>query len=426
VSELFRDVLIAVLLSYILLRIVLLTRQARCVAAHRDAVPAAFAERITLAAHQRAADYARGKIPLEYVALGVEVGYFLALTWGGGLQALHVFWLAHSTHALVYGTGLIASVAALSGLLDIPLNLYRQFRLESRFGFNRMTPALFFLDLLKQILLFVLLGLPFLAAVLWLMQAMGEYWWFYVWLAWMSFNLLMFFAYPLWIAPLFNKFTPLADGEVKTRVQALLQRGNFGKRELFVMDGSRRSSHGNAYFTGFGKARRIVFFDTLLERLTPPQVEAVLAHELGHFHHRHLIRRIALVFIFSLGFLVLLGQLLFAPWFFQGLGVDAAQSGNAALALVLFSLIMPLFAILLGPAVHHLSRRDEFQADAYAARASSADALIAALIRLYEDNAATLTPDPLYSCFYDSHPPAIVRITRLMALATANPAPPDA
>ncbi|MDR2625574.1 MAG: M48 family metallopeptidase, partial [Zoogloeaceae bacterium] len=357
-SELFRDLLILVLSSYIVLRTALLARQARCVAAHRDAVPATFAERISLAAHQQAADYTRAKIRLEYVALGVEISYFLALTWGGGLRIVHAFWSAHATHTLVYGVGLIASVVVLSSLLDIPLNLYRQFRLESRFGFNRMTPALFFLDLLKQALLFVLLGLPFLTAVLWLMQVMGEYWWWYVWLAWMSFNLLMFFAYPLWIAPLFNKFTPLADGEVKTRVQALLQRGNFGKRELFVMDGSRRSSHGNAYFTGFGKARRIVFFDTLLERLTPPQVEAVLAHELGHFHHRHLIRRIVLIFLSSLAFLALLGQLLFAPWFFQGLGVDAAQSGNAALALVLFSLVMPFFAILFAPAVHYLSRRD--------------------------------------------------------------------
>jgi STE24 endopeptidase len=426
VAEHFRVVLIAVLLSYIALRIALLMRQAHCVAAHRDVVPAAFSSRIPLAAHQQAADYTRAKILLEYAALGVEVGYFLALTWGGGLQALHDFWSAHAAHGLAYGVGLIASVVVLSGLLDIPLNLYRQFRLESRFGFNRMTPALFFLDLLKQALLFVLLGLPFLAAVLWLMQAMGEYWWLHVWLAWMAFNLLMFFVYPLWIAPLFNRFTPLADGEVKTRVRALLQRGNFGKRELFVMDGSRRSRHGNAYFTGFGKARRIVFFDTLLERLTPPQIEAVLAHELGHFHHRHLVRRIVLIFLFSLGFLALLGQLLFAPWFFQGLGVGAAQSGNAALALVLFSLVIPLFAILFSPLFHHFSRRDEFQADAYAARVSSADALIAALSRLYEDNAATLTPDPLYSCFYDSHPPATARIARLMTFTAGNPAPPAA
>ncbi|MDR0673555.1 MAG: M48 family metallopeptidase [Zoogloeaceae bacterium] len=421
--ERFQVVLIVVLLSYIALRVVLLTRQARCVAAHRGAVPAAFSGHIPLAAHQRAADYTRAKILLEYAALAVETSYFLALTWGGGLQALHDFWSAHTTHPLVYGVSLIASVAVLSSLLDIPLNLYRQFRLEVRFGFNRMTPGLFFSDLLKQILLFVLLGLPFLAAALWLMRVMGEYWWFHVWLAWMAFNLLMFFVYPLWVSPLFNKFTPLPDGEVKARAEALLRRENFGKREFFVMDGSRRSSHGNAYFTGFGKAQRIVFFDTLLTRLTPPQIEAVLAHELGHFRHRHLIRRIALIFIVSLGFLALLGQLLFAPWFFQGLGVDAAQSGNAALALVLFSLVVPLFAILFNPAFHHFSRRDEFQADAYAARASSADNLIAALIRLYEDNAATLTPDPLYSCFYDSHPPAMTRIARLMTLAADNPAP---
>jgi STE24 endopeptidase len=426
VTEIFRVVLIAALSLYIALRIALLMRQTRFVAAHRDAVPAAFAERIPLAAHQQAADYTQAKICMEYVALGVEVAYFLALTWGGGLQALHDLWSTHTTRPLVYGMGLIASVAVLSVLLDIPLNLYRQFRLEARFGFNRMTLGLFFSDLLKQISLFVLLGLPFLAAVLWLVQVMGEYWWFYVWLAWMAFNLLMFFAYPLWIAPLFNKFTPLADGEVKARVEALLQRDNFGKRELFVMDGSRRSSHGNAYFTSFGKARRIVFFDTLLKRLTPPQMAAVLAHELGHFHHRHILKRVAGIFALSLLFLALLGQLLFAPWFFQGLGVDATQSGNAALALVLFSLVIPLFAILFNPLFNHFSRRDEFQADAYAARVSSADDLIAALVRLYEDNATTLTPDPLYSRFYDSHPPATARIARLMTLAADTPAAPAA
>ncbi|MDR2364249.1 MAG: M48 family metallopeptidase, partial [Zoogloeaceae bacterium] len=316
-TEIFRAVLLAVLLCHVALRVALLLRQTRFVAARRDAVPAIFAERIPLAAHRRAADYTLAKIRLEYAALCVEILYFLALTWGGGLQALHDFWSARLTHPQTYGVSLIASVVILSCLLDIPLNLYRQFRLEARFGFNRMTLALFFSDLLKQIPLFVLLGLPLLAAVLWLMQAAGEYWWLYACLAWTAFNALMFFVYPLWIAPLFNRFTPLADGEVKTRTQSLLRRSDFGGRELglFVMDGSRRSSHGNAYFTGFGKARRIVFFDTLLERLTPRQVEAVLAHELGHLHHRHIIRRVALLFVFSLGFFALLGQLLVAPWF---------------------------------------------------------------------------------------------------------------
>ncbi len=402
-----------------ILRLWLSWRQERFVRSHRDQVPAAFREHISLAAHQRAADYTVAKTRLVRLALGVELALLLALTWGGGLQALHGFWSAH-LEGLYYGMALIASVVIITSLVDLPLDLYRQFRLEARFGFNRMTPTLFLSDLIKQTLVSALLGLPLLAAVLSLMDAMGQAWWLYVWLLWMGFNLLVLFAYPLWIAPLFNRFTPLADGEVKARVQALLQRGHFGNRELFVMDGSRRSSHGNAYFTGFGKARRIVFFDTLLERLSPPQVEAVLAHELGHFHHRHIVKRIIGIFSLSLVFLALLGQLLEAPWFYQALGLE---QGNTALALVLFALVIPPFTFPLTPLFSALSRRHEFQADAYAARLAAAEDLSAALVKLYEDNAATLTPDPLHSLFYDSHPPAAQRIAHLHAPLHAPPSP---
>jgi STE24 endopeptidase len=415
----------------VMLRLWLSLRQLRFVAAHRDQVPAAFAEHVSLAAHQRAADYTMAKIRLGWVELAIEILFFLALTWGGGLRWLFflltdftrdlyfddrsMLWNPPLFYLLISGVGLIASVALLSALIDLPLEIYRQFRLEARFGFNRMTPALFLTDKLKQILISCLLGLPILAAALWLMNIMGDYWWFYVWLLWMGFNLLMLFAYPLWIAPIFNRFTPLADGEVKERVRALLQRGQFGDRELYVMDGSRRSSHGNAYFTGFGKARRIVFFDTLLEKLSPPQVEAVLAHELGHFHHHHIIKRIVVIFTLSLGFLALLGQLWNASWFFQGLGFPEGVWGfpQGALALVLFALVMPLFIFPFTPLMSALSRRAEFEADAYAARMTSARDLAAALVKLYEDNAATLTPDPLHSLFYDSHPPASLRIARL-------------
>ena len=407
--EAFPAWMLLMLLGAMGLRLWLSLRQERHVRRHRDAVPPAFAERISLAAHQKAADYTIARTRFGRTALAVELLVLLGLTYGGGLNALHELWSSR-WDGLAYGIGLIASVAVLTSLADLPLDLYRQFRLEARFGFNRMTPGLYLSDLVKQILLSVLLGLPLLAAVLWLMQAMGSYWWIHVWLVWVGFNLLILFAYPLWIAPLFNRFSPLPEGELKTRIQALLERCRFGARELFVMDGSRRSSHGNAYFTGFGKARRIVFFDTLLERLSPPQVEAVLAHELGHFHHRHIIKRMALVFSLSLLLLALLGQLIEAPGFYRSLGVE---HGGTAMGLVLFALVMPVLAFPFTPFLSHLSRRHEFEADAYAARMASSRDLGEALVKLYEDNAATLTPDPLHSLFHDSHPPASQRIARL-------------
>jgi STE24 endopeptidase len=331
------------------------------------------------------------------------------LTLGGGLQALHDFW-SPRLDGLPYGVALIFSVLAISAIIDLPLALYRQFVIEEEFAFNRMTPGLFLADLLKQAALGVAIGTPVLLAVLWLMDRMGSLWWLYVWLFWCVFNLLILFLYPTWIAPLFNKFVALDDAPLKARVEALLSRCGFSSSGLFVMDGSKRSSHGNAYFTGFGKSKRIVFFDTLLGRLQPLEVEAVLAHELGHFKHRHVLKRIAMLFALSLGFLAILGQLIDASWFFNGLGVETQ---NTALGLLLFFLAAPVFTFLLTPLLSLLSRRDEFEADRYAADKASASDLVAALVKLYEDNAATLTPDPLHSLFYDSHPPAALRIARL-------------
>lgn len=393
-------------------RIWLNRRQAAHVRAHRERVPEDFASRITLASHQKAADYTCAKARVGVIHLLAETGLLLALTLGGVLQQLHQFWSLHCS-GIVYGIALIFSVTALASLIDLPFSLYHQFVIEARFGFNRMTLALFLSDLVKQTLLGMAIGAPVIATVLWLMAAMGEWWWLYVWLFWCSFNLALLFIYPTWVAPLFNKFSPLEEGAMKKRIEALLHRCGFRASGLFVMDGSKRSSHGNAYFTGFGDTKRIVFFDTLLARLQPGEVEAVLAHELGHFRHRHVVKRIALMFGLSLGLLWLLGQLIEAPWFYAGLGI---RNGNTALALILFFLVIPIFSFPFSPAMSLLSRRHEFEADAYAASHADAAKLVEALVKLYDDNAATLTPDPLHSLFYDSHPPASERISRLQTL----------
>ena len=394
-------------------RLWLTVRQIRCVAAHRGAVPAGFAERIPLAAHQKAADYTVDRHRLAIFTTLVDAALLLAFTLGGGLAWLHEFWAARFA-GLGYGLALIFSVMAIGAAVDLPFALYRQFVIEARYGFNRMTLALFFADLLKHTVLGIVIGAPVILTVLWLMAVMGSAWWFWVWLFWCAFNLLILFVYPTWIAPLFNKFSPLADGEMKSRIEALLTRCGFRTSGLFVMDGSKRSSHGNAYFTGFGNNKRIVFFDTLLERLAPPEVEAVLAHELGHFRRRHVLKRIVLMFAASLGFLWLLGQLIDAPWFYAGLGVPAQST---ALALILFFLVVPVFTFPFTPLLRWISRRHEFEADAWAAARTDAADLGRALVKLYEDNAATLTPDPLHSLFYNSHPPAAARIARLQAAA---------
>jgi STE24 endopeptidase len=315
-----------------------------------------------------------------------------------------------------YQIALLVAFAAVSGLIDLPFDYYRQFVLEKRFGFNKMSPALFFADIFKGLLLGAVIGLPLIWVVLTLMERTGELWWLYAWAVWSGFQLLMMVLYPSVIAPLFNKFTPLADESLKNRIEGLMQRVGFASKGLFVMDGSKRSAHGNAYFSGFGANKRIVFFDTLLERLAPQEIEAVLAHELGHFKLKHIVKRIAVMFAISLGFLALLGWLKNQLWFYTGLGVDPLLlpgQSNDAMALILFMMVLPVFAFLLGPLTSLSSRKHEFEADAFAATHTDAHDLVSALVKMYEDNASTLTPDPLHSAFYDSHPPASVRIHHL-------------
>ena len=417
----FTVVFLAALLLATLTRIWLAARHIRHIRAHRDRVPESFAAQIDLAAHQKAADYTCAKTRLEYINIALDTALLLALTLGGGLNFLVSLWVGEPsepmTLSMTQGMALIISTMLILSAAELPLSYYRTFVIEQQFGFNKMTPAMFFADLAKQTALGALLGVPLLFGVLWLMEKMGAHWWLYAWLAWMAFNLLVLAIYPTWIAPLFNKFTPLQDAPLKARIELLLQKCGFKSSGLFVMDGSRRSSHGNAYFTGFGKTKRIVFFDTLLSRLNPPEIEAVLAHELGHFKRRHVLKRIVWSFAMSLVFLWALGYLMQQNWFYQGLGVTIASAPSTALALLQFFLVMPVFTFLLQPLGSLYSRQHEFEADAYAAHNASAADLTRALVKLYQDNAATLTPDPLHSAFYDSHPPAALRIARLQNLA---------
>ena len=404
----------AVIVS-VLLRVWLASRQIRHVARHRNDVPAAFAQRVSLAAHQRAADYtiARTRLGLLELALGTVVLFGFTLL--GGLQWLHdtLLTLLPQSSWLRPLTFVVA-VGLIGGLVDLPLSWYRQFRLEERFGFNRMTVRLWVTDMFKGFAVSLLLGLPLLAGVLALMRSAGSAWWLWAWLLWVGFNLAVLVLYPTVIAPLFNKFEPMPDGPVRERVEALLARCGFTSRGLFVMDGSRRSAHGNAYFTGLGRAKRIVFFDTLLSRLNGEEVEAVLAHELGHFRRRHIAKRMAATFLMSAAGLWLLAWLATRPWFYQGLGITPSADVEAV-ALVLFFLVIPIFAFPLQPLASLASRRHEFEADQFAAQHSRAGDLVSALVKMYEDNAATLTPDPLHSAFYDSHPPAAIRVGRLAA-----------
>ena len=408
----FTLIFIAVLIATSLAKLWLARRHLAHIAAHRATVPDAFREKITLADHQKAADYTSAKTRFAMLGVLFDAALLLAFTLGGGIQYLADLCNAGIDAPLAQGVATIVSVLLLSSLLDAPFNLYRIFVIEARFGFNKMTLGLYLIDTLKSLLLGAILGLPLLFGVLWLMSAMGSYWWLYVWLAWMAFNLFVLFIYPAFIAPLFNKFTPLQDEAMKARIVALLDKCGFAAKGLFVMDGSKRTAHGNAYFTGFGKTKRIVFFDTLLERLSGNEIEAVLAHELGHFKRRHVMKRIVMTFAMSLGFLWLLGQLMQTGWFYQGLGVGTPST---ALALLLFFMIMPPFSFALLPLMSAYSRKHEFEADEYAARQTAAQDMVSALVKLYQDNAATLTPDPLYSKFYDSHPPAMARIAHLQS-----------
>lgn len=396
-------------------RLWLARRQVAHVRAHRGAVPATFAGTISLAAHQKAADYTVAKARLGMLDVLLGAAALVVLTLGGLLQWMSAQWaVVFAPGGLAHGMALVAGTVVLLSALELPVSVWRTFVIEARFGFNRITVALFCADLAKNAALGAALGLPLLALVLWLMGRMGELWWLAVWLAWIGFNLMVLLLYPTFIAPLFNRFTPLSDPALAGRIERLLARCGFTSNGLYVMDGSKRSAHGNAYFTGFGAAKRIVFFDTLLSRLAPPEVEAVLAHELGHYRRHHVWKRIALLFTLSLGLLWVLGRLIDLPWFYDGL--NAGAPGDA-MGLLLFVLVMPVFAFFLQPLTSLYSRRHEFEADAYAAAHASAAELVRALVKLYQDNAATLTPDPLHSAFYDSHPPAALRIARLQALA---------
>ena len=404
-------VFIGLLFATTLTRLWLGSRHIDYVQAHRGQVPQAFKESISLEAHQKAADYSAAKTKLVLVEAVVQALLLAVLTIGGGLQLIDNIWRdILPNNDIIRGALVICSALFISSLIDLPFEYYKTFSIDEKFGFNKMTVAMFFSDLVKHSLVGLALGLPILFAALWLMQGAGSYWWFYLWLVWSVFNIIMLAVYPTFIAPLFNKFTPLADESLKARIEALLTKCGFKSQGLFVMDGSARSSHGNAYFTGFGSSKRVVFFDTLLSRLNTDEIEAVLAHELGHFKHHHVIKRIALMFFVSFLGLALLGWLMNQGWFYNGLGVTEASS---YMALILFLLVSPVFLFLLRPLMASYSRKNEFEADDYAAKHASAKHLVEALVKLYRDNASTLTPDPLHSAFYDSHPPASIRISKL-------------
>ena len=420
-SAAFTLVFSAALVLGVLAKLYLNARQVRHVARHRAQVPEAFAHTVNLPAHQKAADYTLARARLATLRLALGTAVLLGWTLLGGLDALSAWvhglgWAPE--HPLLAQLLLLAAFAAIGGLLDLPLGLYATFGLEQRFGFNKTTPALWLADLAKGTVLACLLGLPIAALILWLMDSAGALWWLWAWGAWMGFNLLVLVLYPTVIAPLFNKFEPLTDAALAERVSALMKRCGFSARGLFVMDGSRRSAHANAYFTGFGAAKRVVFYDTLLQQLQPGEVDAVLAHELGHFKHRHILQRIVLMFGVSLAGFALLGWLSQQLWFYTGLGVrPQLDAPNDALALLLFMLAVPVFADFLAPLSARLSRRHEFQADAYACAQADGRDLARALLKLYKDNASTLTPDPLYASVYYSHPPASERLARLPSAA---------
>jgi|KBSMisStandDraft_5_1062788.scaffolds.fasta_scaffold64415_4 STE24 endopeptidase len=424
-STTFSALFIAALAASLAVRVWLSRRQMVHVVAHRESVPAAFASSIGLAAHQKAADYTVAKQQLGTLHTFVDAAMLMLMTLGGGL-AMIVGWTEDVAVPPLWRDVLLFAITGIFyGIVSLPFSWWQTFRIEERFGFNRMTLGLWLTDMAKGVAVAIVLGLPLLVLVLWLMRTAGALWWLWAWGAWMAFQLLILVLYPTLIAPLFNKFTPLAAGPARERIEALLMRCGFAQAGLFVMDGSKRSGHGNAYFTGFGRAKRIVFFDTLLTRLVPDEVEAVLAHELGHYKLRHVAKRVAWSAAMSLVVLALLAWFAREPWFYAGLGIPdallAVSMARPGVALELFLLALPVFTFVLEPLSALYSRKHEFEADAYATRNADAVALTRALVKLYEDNAATLTPDPLHSAFYDSHPPAAVRIAHIEAMVRGVP-----
>ena len=406
----------AALLLGLVVKLWLSSRQIRHVAVHRNRVPAAFTQQISLAAHQKAADYTIAKSRLGLIELVLGTAVLLAWTLLGGLDLLNQGLLQAMGPGLSQQVVLLLAFMVISSVVDLPLALYQTFVLEERFGFNKMSFKLWLADLFKSTLVGAAIGLPLIAVILWVMGALGSLWWLWAWGLWMGFNLLLLLIYPSFIAPIFNKFKPLEDETLKQRVTALMQRCGFAAKGLFVMDGSKRSAHANAYFTGFGASKRVVFYDTLLAKLSAGEVDAVLAHELGHFKHKHIIKRIVSMFAMTLVGFALLGWLASQNWFYTGLGVAPSLQGpNDALALLLFMLAVPLFTFFVSPLFAQLSRKHEFEADAYAVLQTSGADLSTALLKLYEDNASTLTPDPLFVKFYYSHPSASERLARMAA-----------
>jgi STE24 endopeptidase len=408
--------LVVALLANVALKFWLNSRHVRHVAQHRPAVPAAYAQTVSLADHQKAADYTLSKVRLSQWDIALDAAILLAWTLLGGLNAMNQVLMAWMGPGMAQQIALVLCFLAVGGLLGLPLSLMQTFGIEQRFGFNKVTPQLWLADMAKGLLLGLVVGTPLLWVVLWLMQAGGELWWLWAWGVMLAWQLFLMSIAPNVIMPLFNKFTPLEDESLKTRVQALMQRAGFTAKGFFVMDGSRRSAHSNAFFTGFGASKRVVFFDTLLEQLSPAEMEAVLAHELGHFKHRHILKMMLTQFAMTLGGLALLGGLAQQVWFYVGLGVMPNMTGsNDALALILFMLVIPLFTFFLAPLASWRSRQQEFEADAYATAQTPSQDLVSALLKLYQDNASTLTPDPWYVKFYYSHPPASERLQRMVA-----------
>ena len=415
-SSAFSILFIAFLALSVVVQFWLASRHIRHILTHRNVVPPQFTAKIPLSAHQKAADYTIAKTKFGMLTLVVNTAVLIGFTLLGGLQYLSITLLNSLGQGMVEQIALLVAFGLITSIINLPFDYYKQFVLEEKFGFNKMTLGLFITDMLKGTAIGAAIGLPLIWVILTLMGKAGDAWWLYAWLVWSGFQLLMLVLYPTLIAPLFNKFTPLTDDSLRTRIENLMSRVGFASQGLFVMDGSKRSAHGNAYFSGFGSAKRIVFFDTLLARLAPQEIEAVLAHELGHFKLKHIVKRIAVMFLISLGFLALLGFLKGQTWFYTGLGVEPLlNSSNDAVALLLFALVLPVFTFLLSPLTSISSRKHEFEADAFASKHTNAQDLVSALVKLYEDNASTLTPDPLHSAFYDSHPPASVRIDRLVA-----------
>jgi STE24 endopeptidase len=412
IMETFSILFILALLLSLIIQLWLSNRQTKSVLSNRALVPDDFSEQITLEQHQKAADYTAAKLAINKIELLYGAILLLAWTLGGGLNWIDTFLRAYAYSEIITGLAVIFGIMFISAIIDLPFTLYRTFKIEQRFGFNRMTAKQFIKDMLLQTALTLILAVPLVAGILWLMQDASPLWWVYVWAVLLSFGLLISWIFPTFIAPLFNKFMPLENEELRQRITTLMKRCGFASNGIFVMDGSKRSSHGNAYFTGLGKNKRIVFFDTLLETLDANEVEAVLAHELGHFKHHHVRKGLILNAIITLVGLAILAWLIKQDAFYQALGVNQAST---YMALILFSMVMPLFSIYLQPIMSYLSRKHEFEADDFAAEQSKPQTLIKALVKLYRDNANTLTPDPLYSAFHDSHPPAPVRIAHLSA-----------